>query len=319
MFIFDVQTHPIGMMDIDRYRPDESDSFPPPTIEALPSPGRGSPNGPRDWYVDELIQAMDRFGVSKSLVMCGGIQVTNDNLAAAVKQYPDRLVGFAGYGHYQPRIGDATMTAKAVEHLTRGLDQMGFLGVGELTLERFSPAPPESLYLELRPIMDLCRRFKVPVYIHTGYDAVTHRLTRDGGEGSSWTYVPAPLKYRDPIHLDEVALEYPDVPIIVAHMGGRFLRHFEAALMLGLRHRNIYYSTANVPAEFITRGAQQIGADRMVWGSDWAWRSVKPPAPATHLAHEPNLAALEQAELTPAQREAILGRTLADLLNVSIS
>jgi predicted TIM-barrel fold metal-dependent hydrolase len=102
-------------------------------------------------------------------------------------------------------------------------------------------------------------------------------------------------------------------------MGGRFFRHFEAALKLGLRPRNIDYSTANVPPEFISRGAQQVGADRMVWGSDWAWRSVKPPAPAVHLGHQPNLAALEQAELTPSQREAILGRTLADLLNISIS
>jgi predicted TIM-barrel fold metal-dependent hydrolase len=268
--------------------------------------------------VDELIEAMDRHGVTKSIVMCGGIQVTNDNLAAAVRQYPDRLLGFAGYGHYQPRLGDALMTVKAVDHLTHGIQEFGFRGVGELTLERFIPAPPETLHLELRPIMDVCRRFNVPVYIHTGYDAVTHRLTRDGAEGSSWTYVPAPLKYRDPIHLDEVALEYPDVPIIIAHMGGRFLRHFEAALMLGLRHRNIYYSTANVPPEFITRGAQHVGADRMVWGSDWAWRSVKPPAPATHLGHEANLAVLQQADLTPAQREAILGRTLAELLDIEV-
>ncbi|HYU20436.1 MAG TPA: amidohydrolase family protein [Chloroflexota bacterium] len=318
MFILDAQTHPIGMMDVDGYRPAEPEVFPTPTLAPLPSPYGGPAMGPRDWYVDELIAAMDGHGISKSVVMCGGIQVTNDNLAAAVAQYPDRLIGFAGYEHYQPSSRDAATTARAVAALERGLTDLGFTGIGELTLERFGPACPEELYVELRPIMDVARRHRAPVYVHTGYDRVTFRIKRDGAEGSSWSYLPAPLKYRDPIYLDDVALEYPDVPILVGHIGGPYLRQFEAALMLAHRHRNVYLTTANAPAENIARAVAEVGADRMIWGSDWAWRSIKEPAPLVELGHATNLATVERAGLTAAQKEAILGRTLADLLNIPV-
>lgn len=317
MYILDAQTHPIGVMDVDRYRPDEADSFPTPTLAEIPSGGAGPAAGPRDWYVEELIQAMDQFGIARSIVMCGGIQVTNDNLAAAVGQYPDRLLAFAGYDHHQPYSRNFEQTANAVAAMEHGLGDLGFKGIGELTLERFQPAPPTELYVELRPIMDLCRKYRVPVYSHTGYDAVRFRMSRDGEEGSSWSQIPAPLGYRDPINLDPVALEYPDVPLIVGHLGGRYQRHFEAALMLGHRHKQVFFTTANTPAEFISRAAQELGADRLIWASDWAWRSVKGPNPSTHLGHGPNLAVLDRANLSPAQREAILGRTLADLLNIS--
>jgi predicted TIM-barrel fold metal-dependent hydrolase len=316
MRIIDTQTHPIGVMDVDAYRPWEPDAFPAPTLAPIPQPHGGPDAGPRDWYVDDLIAAMDRFGVEKGIVMCGGIQVTNSNLAAAVQQHPDRLLAFSGYEHYQPRTSDAALTAKAVAAMERGIRDLGFKGIGEITVERFGPTAPSELHVEMRPVMDVARRFHVPVYFHTGFDAVTFRITRDGEEGSSWSYLPAPLKYRDPLFLDDVALEYPDVPIMVGHLGGHYLRHFEAAMMLGRRHKNTYFTTPNATPEFITRAVEVVGAERLIWGSDWAWRSVKPPAPTVRLGHEANLAVLQQADITPAQRETILSKTLAQLLNL---
>ena len=273
--------------------------------------------GPRDWYVDELISALDQYGISKSVIMCGGIQVTNDNLAAAVAQHPDRLLAFAGYEHYQPHSPDTATTAKAIAAIERGIGELGFKGVGEIHVDRFSPVPPSELYIELRPIMEVCKKYRVPVYFHTGYDRVTFRIERQGEEGSSWSYHPAPLPYRDPVYLDAVALEYPEVPIMIGHMGGRYLRHFEAALMLAQRHKNVYLTTPNTLPEFIARAVADVGDERVIWGSDWAWRSVKGPAPTVELGHSASLAALEAAGLTQAQKEAILGRNLAELLGIA--
>ncbi len=309
MLIFDTQSHPIGLMDIDRYPASAPESVPPPTMAAVPSRYGGAPSGPRDWYVEELIAAMDEHGISQSIVMCGGTQATNENLAEAVRLHPDRLLAFASYGHREPDSRDATTIASVVASLDRGLGQLGFKGVGEIHVDRFSPVPPTRLHVELRPILDACRRYAVPVYFHTGFDRVTFRLKRSGEEGSSWRYHPAPLPYRDPIYLDALALEYPDVPILVGHMGGRFLRHFEGALMLALRHRNVYLTTPNVPGEIIARAVGEVGAQRVIWGSDWAL--ARP-------LHGAALAALEEAGLTPAQKEAILGRNLADLLGVAV-
>ncbi len=164
--------------------------------------------------------------------------------------------------------------------------------------------------------MDLCRPFKVPVYIRTVYDAGTLRLTRHGGEGSTSTYVPVPLRYRDPIHLDEVALEYSDVPIIVAHMG-------DASCGTWRRRscRGCGTATSITPSPMcrrrLTRAAQQIGADRMIWGR--VGLAEREAASAQHTpGHEANLAVIQQADLIPAQREAILA-ALADLLNSEIA
>lgn len=316
MFVIDSETHPVGVMDVDQYRPEQAGAFAPPTMAELANRHGGAGAGPRDWYVSDLIEAMDTHGIAKSVVMCGGVQVTNDNLAAAVRQHPDRLVAFASYEHFQPNSRDALTTAKAVAAMERGVRDLGFKGIGELILERFGPVAPSELYVELRPIMEVCKKYRVPVFIHTGYDPVTFRIERSGDEENSWSYLPAPLKYRDPIYLDDVALEYPDVPIILAHMGGRFLRHFEGALMLAFRHKNVYLTTAGAPSEFIARAAAEVGANRMIWGSDWAWRSVKGNTPRDKLGQPRNLASLENAELSPAQKETILGQTLADLLGI---
>lgn len=317
MFIIDAQAHPIGLMDIDRYRPREPESHPAPKPMELPSPYGGPSMGPRDWYVDELISVMDQFGVNKSVIMCGGIQVTNHNLAAAVGQYPDRLLAFAGYEHYQPNSLDSETTAKAIAAMEYGIKELGFKGVGEVHLDRFSPVSPSQLYIELRPIMEVCKKYRVPVYFHTGHERVTFRIERKGEEGSSWSYHPAPLPYRDPVYLDAVALEYPEVPIMIGHMGGKYPRYFEGALMVAQRHKNVYLTTPNTLPEFVARAVAEIGAERVIWGSDWAWRSVKPPAPTVELGHAANLAVLRQAGLTEAQNETILGRTMATLLNIT--
>lgn len=319
MFIMDAQSHPIGLMDVDRFRPSAAESLPAPTMAAIPSRhGGGAPLGPRDWHVDELIAGMDEHGISRAVVMCGGTQVTNDNLAEAVRLHPDRFLAFAGYEHCQPDSRDAATTAKAVAAIERGLAQLGFKGVGEIHVDRFSPVRPDELSIELRPIMEVCRKYQVPVYFHTGFDRVTFRIKRDGEEGSSWSFHPAPLPYRDPVYLDAVALEYPDVPILVGHMGGTFLRQFEAALMLALRHRNVYLTTANAPAEFIAQAVGEIGAERVIWGSDWRYTKGAPPPPRMPTGHAGNLATIETAGLTPAQKEAILARNLADLLKLPV-
>lgn len=317
MFIFDTQTHPIGVMDIDRYPAVTPQAVPPPTMGAIPSRHGGAPSGPRDWSLDKLIAGMDEHGIAKAVVMSGGTQVTNHNLAEAMRLHPDRLVAFASYGHREPDSRDATSIGSVVASLEQGLSQMGFKGVGEIHVDRFSPTPPDRLHVELRPILDACRRYRVPVYFHTGFDRVTFRLKRSGEEGSSWRHHPAPLPYRDPVYMDAVAIEYPDVPILIGHMGGRFLRHFEGALMLALRHPNVYLTTANAPSDFIARAVAEIGAQRVIWGSDW--RDVKgvPPLPRMPLGHAGNLAALDEAGLTAAQKEAILGRNLAELLGVT--
>ena len=57
------------------------------------------------------------------------------------------------------------------------------------------------------PYYELARRFKVPVFFHTGD-----------------TYSPyAKLKYALPVHIDEVAVDFPDVKFVLAHVGNPWM------------------------------------------------------------------------------------------------
>jgi predicted TIM-barrel fold metal-dependent hydrolase len=297
-------------MDVDAFSTEPGAGPPPPTLQAIPTPPGYIRRtlGPRDWDVDLLVADMDRNSIQYAVVMSGGIQVTNANLAEAVRRYPDRFVAFASYDHFQPNSQDHDVTDRAVGALRDGVGKLGFRGIGEIHVDRFSPTPPDLLYVELRPIMDVARTFGVPVYFHMSFEPLTHRIRRDGPEGSPWRFHPAPLPYRDPVYLDSALIEYPDVTVLVGHMGGPFKRHFEGALMLALRHPNVYLTTANAPAEHIAAAVDTIGPERIIWGSDWA---------ATRRWHRKGLAALDGAGLTGAQKEAIVGRNVARLLNIA--
>jgi len=60
------------------------------------------------------------------------------------------------------------------------------------------------------PIYKLCQKYDIPAVFHSG----------DTLAG----YVPNPkIKYSHPIHIDEVAADFPDLKLVIAHMGNPWL------------------------------------------------------------------------------------------------
>ena len=82
-------------------------------------------------------------------------------------------------------------------------------------------------------------------------------------------------KYGRPMELDDVALDFPDLTIIMAH-GGRPLWMDEAFFILR-RHKNIYLDVSGIPPlkllEYFPR-LTEIG-DRVLWGTDWPSPGVR--------------------------------------------
>lgn len=77
------------------------------------------------------------------------------------------------------------------------------------------------------------------------------------------------------MELDDVALDFPDLRIIMAH-GGRPLWMDEAFFVLR-RHKNIVLEISGIPPlkllEYFPRLAD-VG-DRVIWGTDWPSPGVK--------------------------------------------
>ncbi len=89
--------------------------------------------------------------------------------------------------------------------------------------------------------------------------------------------------YGHPMPIDEVAFDFPELRVIVAHMGGNY--HYEA-LILAEKHPNIYLDTAYLPffckrllppvtpAELIERAVRILGPERILYAYEGLAPSV---------------------------------------------
>ena len=122
--------------------------------------------------------------------------------------------------------------------------------------------PPHQLlypnaYLEgvtgLADIYRAAERLGIPVMFHTGTSIF---------EG-------ARNRYGDPLFLDDVAVDFPKLKIIVAH-GGRPL-WMDNAVFLVRRHPNVYLEVSSIPPrkllEYFPRLEEMAG--KTLFGSDW--------------------------------------------------
>ncbi|NIO07626.1 MAG: amidohydrolase family protein, partial [Deltaproteobacteria bacterium] len=63
--------------------------------------------------------------------------------------------------------------------------------------------------------------------------------------GSS-AFKGARIKYGDPLFLDDVAIDFPQLTILLAHSGRPFW--YEQAFWMARRHENVYMEISGLPA-----------------------------------------------------------------------
>jgi len=76
----------------------------------------------------------------------------------------------------------------------------------------------------------------------------------------------APLRYDAPALWDEFVAEFPMIPLILLHMGGRS-PYVEEALVLAERHPSVWLETSRAPVGAIREAIRQLGTRRVVFGS----------------------------------------------------
>jgi predicted TIM-barrel fold metal-dependent hydrolase len=138
---------------------------------------------------------------------------------------------------------------------------------------------------ELEMLYRAAEREGIPVMIHTGTSI----------------FPGARNKYADPIHLDDVALDFPKLKIIMAH-GGRPL-WMDTAFFLIRRHRNLYLDISSIPPVSLLQYFPRLEAiaDQTLFGTDW-------PGPGVPDIKR-NLDDFRSLPLSPEASEKILSRT----------
>lgn len=111
----------------------------------------------------------------------------------------------------------------------------------------------------LRNLYETCEEFKIPVLFHTG----------------SSIFPKARSRFGNPLLLEDVLIDFPDLKVIIAHGGRPFwTREFE---YLMIKYPGIYFDISGVPPKLLSSYFPRIDryADRIVFGSDFPSPGVK--------------------------------------------
>jgi predicted TIM-barrel fold metal-dependent hydrolase len=188
----------------------------------------------RNYSIDEMIEAMDRLGVEKAILTTDA-EHPSEHVLAFPKAHPER---FALGVQLDPRR--LLRATRALEAIAR--DQ-------PVVLARVTPfaidlAPDHRLYY---PIYAKCVELGLPLTVNTGIPGP-----------------PAPGACQDPIHLDRVCLDFPELVLVMAHGADPW---WGVAIRLLLKYRNLYLKTSawsprRLPPELLhfmnTRGQEKV-------------------------------------------------------------
>lgn len=218
-------------------------------------------------------------------------EIPNDHVASYVRNHPDRLIGFAGIDPSNPK--------EAIAELKRAKLELGMRGVAVApAAQDFHP----SNSLAMRVYAEAAE-FGMPILFHTGV-----RLS------------PATkLQYAQPVLLDEIARELPNLKIVVAHMGFPWVTETLGLLM---KHPNVYAEISRVlhhrwEAYQALISAYEAGViGKLLFGSGFpdaaALHCIEALYGINHLCHGTNLPTIPREQL-----RGIVERDALSLLGIA--
>lgn len=172
--------------------------------------------------VDDL-ESADAVAVIKAIDArsTDGLHISNDHVAELVKTSRGRFIGFASV--------DPHAKGQAVEELERAVTVDGLRG---LNLQLYHHELQADSVL-LRPLYEACVRLDIPVNLHIGM-----------------SFSNKPIRYGDPLAVDAVACEFPDLRIICAPPGFPWIRELIA---VAWRHQHVYIGIPGLRPKYLAR------------------------------------------------------------------
>ena len=194
---------------------------------------------------ERIVAEMDVAGVQiaiLSAVVFGELTVSNDEVAAAVRRYPDRFIGQA--------CVDPREVMPAVRELERAVTELGLRAGLKVEPFLWERVPTDPIFY---PLYAKCAELGVPVTIQVG---------NSGALFPSETGLPC--------WIDQIALDFPELTIIGGHMGWPWL---DEMMALASKHANVYIDTsAHRPKNFLPQFLDFIrtwGQEKVLWGTGW--------------------------------------------------
>ena len=228
-----------------------------------------------------LLDVMDRSRVWRvglvnypSPDIMGFDDSTNTFAAKYAQANPERLIPYGG------------VHARYTKDPAGDVDRLIDLGIRLVKIHPPHQAFPANAYTDgldaLGKIYRRCEERGLPVMIHTGTSI----------------FPGARSKYGNPMELDDVAIDFPSLQIVMAH-GGRPL-YMEEAFFILRRHGHVRLDVSGIPPSKLLEYFPRLTelSNRVLWGTDW-------PSPGVRDLRQ-NIDQFLALPLAPAQQQAIL-------------
>lgn len=177
-----------------------------------------------------------------------GIDGNDEVTAAAVRKYPDKFVGLAAV---DPRRPDC------MELLRHAIEDLGLKGA------KFGPIYNGVALSDSRmaPVLEYLQKNNLPLTMHMGTTFVRN----------------APVELGRAIHIEPVAMQYPDLTMIMAHMGHPW---YEECVVVARKQPNVFCEVSALsyrPWQYynILMCAQEYKiTDKLFFGTDFPFARV---------------------------------------------
>jgi predicted TIM-barrel fold metal-dependent hydrolase len=240
------------------------------------------PDGLAEYYRSRRM-AFIVFSVDERL--SGRPQVPNDEVAAFAARHADVALAFASIDPLRGPDGLREARRLVESGLVHGLKL-------HPPLQQFFPNDPAAY-----PLYEIFAERKLPVLFHTGHSGMGTG-TRGGGG--------IRLKYGHPMPIDDVAVDFPDLPIIMAHPSFPWQ---DEAISVCLHKPNVYIDLSGWSPKYfspvLVQYANTLLKHKVLFGSDYPW-----------LTPDRWLADLEKTAIREEVRPLILKDNAARLLGL---
>jgi len=236
-------------------------------------------------YYRERRLACVIFTVDYELVS-GRPRVTNEEVAEIAAANADVLIPFAIIDPRRGRAGVQEARRLIADHGVRGFKF-------HPTIQEFLPNDRGAY-----PLYEVIAEARLPALFHTGHSGIGSGLPGGGG---------IRLKYSNPMYVDDVAVDFPEMPIILAHPSFPWQ---DEAISIALHKPEVYidlsgWSPKYFPPQLVRYANSQLRR-QVLFGSDYPM-----------ITPDRWLADFEQLDIKPEVRPLILKENAARLLGLA--
>jgi uncharacterized protein len=209
---------------------------------------------PRDWRAQAEYYRSRRIGCVVFTVeetLTGRPHATNDQVAQFAADNADIAIAFASINPARGRAGVEDATRLVSSGAVRGLKL-------HPPVQEFFPNDRAAY-----PLYEVFAEANLPVLFHTGHSGIGTGMRGGGG---------IRLKYGDPMPIDDVAADFPDMPIIMAHPSFPWQ---DEAISICMHKPQVYIDLSGWSPKYfsptLVQYANTVLKHKVLFGSDYPW------------------------------------------------